>query len=240
MKRYFVVVVVLAALSPVLSPRPGTPPTGLPLGPYLVPGSVGFVGSLSLRMPMPKPWADILRNHVSSILRNRWAHDLTPRDLDHGHLLMKPGWECTSPCELDEVMAGVAAIMYHTAERAGRWKNEGERGVPVDRRTTRSVIGWPDGRVQPAIELVSSFRERLTAYDSNGTVFDNDLPTLRPDLFMQHPLYPIRVVGSDADITCELSNQFDILQDDNGRFALPDGREYDALLVCIALSGTLG
>jgi len=227
-------VMLLAAAAPCGTGGVWHPTRGRFLGP-----SAGPIGPPAVHIPLPEPLAFFLLQHVRGMLAHGWAEDLTSMDLDHGHLLMKPGFTCPKPCTPERVAAGVAAILYHTAERSDRWEEEGTRGVPADRRTPRSIIGWPDGSVHPAIELVREQTAHLTAYESCGTVFHSDLPRLRADLFGE-PWFPkVHTAFGHVTLTCNLNDQFDILQDAEGRFRLFDGRYYDAYLVCTYPEGDL-
>ena len=209
--------------------------------PEVSPASMLFAGEgiPSLLVAIPNPWAATMALHVREIIGNGWARDLTPRDLDHAHLLFKPDFKCPTPCTPERVMDGTAAILYHTAEQAGRWADEAKCGIPVDERTHRSIVGWSDGRVQPIAELFWNLRHNLIAYDSNGTVFDEEARRLRPDLFGDTDRMDVTAEFGENPLTCHLSSQLDIIQSSKGRFALSDGREYDAFLVCLSPKGTL-
>lgn len=215
-------------------------PPALPQGtvsPYFV--APGIRTPLLIRIPVPGPWAPLIGGHVRSIMKARWADDLNARDLDHGHLLMKPGWTCAKPCTPGAVLKGVAAIMYHSAEGAGRWAAEAKQGIELDKRRHRSIIGWPDGRVQPAVELVWEQRHGLSGYESNGTVFDRLMPEYRPDLFSGLDDIGVIFKMDEGTLACTLISQFELVQDSRGRLSLGDGRPYDAFLECLQPRGKL-
>lgn len=195
---------------------------------------------LRIWIPVRKDWALIIAKHTRNMIDEKWADDLTSRDLDHGHMLMKPDWECAEPCTPDAVMDGVAAFLYHTAENAGRWAGEAEDGVDVDERTPRSVIGWFDGTVQPAVELVWEQRYQLQTYVSHGTVFDTDLWRYRSEQFSKADEFQVTFAMDEGTLTCNLSSQIRIVQDSHGRMILKGGRPFDAFMECYDPRGVLG
>jgi len=183
-----------------------------------------------MHLPFPDPYVDTIGSHVNAMLARGYAADLVSNDLFHGHLLLKPdaGYEYT---DVGALLNDAALFLYHTAEFSGRWEREKKRGLPAQMRNPRSIAGFWDGRITPAIALVDPTKSLLQFYESNGTVFDSDIAQSNPGwLEYWQPGAKLIRVGPRAQCRAEL--QFLLLQDPWGRIVMSDGRRFDVFLRC--------
>jgi len=183
-----------------------------------------------MQLPFPDPYLGVVGRHVEGMLARGYAADVVSNDLFHGHLLLKPdaGYEYA---DVGGLLEDATLFLYHTAEFSGRWEGEKKRGLPAWMRNPRSVAGFWDGRITPAITLVDPKKSLLQFYESNGTVFDSDIAQSNPGwLEYWQPGAKLIRVGEHAKCRAEL--QFLLLQDPWGRIVLSDGRRVDAFLRC--------
>ncbi len=219
------VVVVLLALAPSLSVEPKPPMFRGPKSRLRDETNISW----RMELPLPDPYPAVIKRHVDAMYAKGYFSDLVSNDLWHGHLLMNPG----APDAYDDPAAllnDTALFLYHTDEEASRWERERANGLPTGQRVPRSIVGFWDGTVRPAILLVSPARARLKYYEKYGTVQDDDIFASRPDLIQDTALTMKYIHVGRVECSAEL--QFLLLQEPFGRLQLADGRRYDVFLRC--------
>ena len=130
---------------------------------------------------LPNETSSLVKSHLQAIVDKGWAK-ITPGDLYHAHILMAPNTrnvkEFGSP---EELLSRMVGILYHSDEMLFRWRLE-DGDLSLEQRRPRSIIGYLDGTVAPAVGLLP---EPLIAldYEWSGTIHPDDLATAQPKLF---------------------------------------------------------
>jgi hypothetical protein len=159
----------------------------------------------------------IVHSHIEQMLAEGYAQSLSWDDLYHGHIMVKRGEEdCYG--SLDELLGRTEVILYHTAEHNYRW---GSGATPPEQKIPRSVIGFMDGTIEPAIDFVG--QENLESdlrYVVYGTVGIEDIVQKRPDLYTGNRIGDNTCVKIDGE---ERPTSFEFHIDENG--AVTFGRE---------------
>lgn len=179
-----------------------------------------------IRLPFPDPYVDVVQTHVQAMYDRGYFTDLISNDLWHGHLIMKPG-AVPEYHDVGALLEDAALFVYHTAEFADRWARQAP--LPLERRTPRSIVGFWDGSVIPAINLVKP-GTYMPFYESNGTIGEDELRSSHPEWFEDFASMKIVRIGPRAKCLAEL--QFLIVEEPLlGRLTFR-GHRYDAFLVC--------
>lgn len=160
---------------------------------------------------------NLIYSFVKQAMDRGYAHDLNMQDFFHGHFIFKgPKTVYENP---DEMLADITLYLFHSEEYTDRWWDQRKKGFPEDKMTPRSFVGWPDGKLQPAIEVVP--RDiMLHKYESSGTIYAQDLVHARPELSDQ-PFYKSRG-REDVEIkmpngeVCTFISQFYFLPSPSG------------------------
>lgn len=131
--------------------------------------------SLSAFLPkIPQAFGELAVKHIDKILEAGYGKFLHPDDFDHGHIVWKKGQRYAKSF-LEGKVDAVAMVLYHTAESTQRWSVQ-EAELPIEKRTPRSILGYPDGSIKPAAEVLDIERlEKLRTYRERGTIFETDL-----------------------------------------------------------------
>jgi len=182
-------------------------------------------GAWIAHLPVPDPYIDVIGRHVEVMYARGYFRDFTAKDFWHGHLMLRPH-EDREYRTAGELVADTALFVYHTAEFSERWARES--GKPAAQRNPRSLVGFWDGSVVPAITLVKP-GVWMPFYESNGTISDSELRESHPDWFDAWMSLTIVRLGPRA--SCAASLQFLVLQDAWGRLQVGDMR-YDVFLRC--------
>lgn len=186
----------------------------------------GFLELLALATlgactPQPTPserFEKIVRSHVTQILEKGYAQSLQWNDLKYGRIFVPRGKEgCYA--NMDELLDNVKLIAYYSDEHGGRWQNS---RAPPEKKIPRSIVGFMDGRIMPAIDFVG--RENLhnePRYLNYGIVGINEIARKLPHL------HPGNEVGAN---TCVMVNgkrrPTSFLFEINERMQVTFGREY--------------
>lgn len=182
-------------------------------------------GSWVAHLPIPDPYIDVIGKHVETMYSRGNFRNFTSTDFWHGHLMLRPN-NVQEYRNAGELVAGAALVVYHTAEFSERWSKEA--GTPLDRRNPRSLVGFWDGSVVPAISLVKP-GVWMPFYESNGTISDSELRASHPEWF--DDLFSVAIVRLGPRAACAASLQFLVLQDAWGRLEV-GGMRYDAFIRC--------
>jgi hypothetical protein len=182
-------------------------------------------GGWTAQLPVPDPYIDVIGRHIQQMHDRGYFRDFTSKDFWHGHFMLRPD----SPGEYadaGELVSHAALMVYHTAEFSERWKSESSK--PASSRNPRSLVGFWDGSVVPAINLVKP-GVSMPFYESNGTISDSELRDSHPDWF--NGTFDPSFVRLGSRASCAASLQFLILQDAWGRLTIGNMR-YDVFLRC--------
>lgn len=171
------------------------------------------------RIPAPDSFGKLAEKHISTMYSRGYFRHLNRLDLNHGHLVFPVGSPETFS-SLEDVLAHVALVLYHTDEDDFVWLSS----EPVDpgKRKQRSIVGLPDGRIRPAIELFSVRYQDFDHYVCCGTIHVTDFGWFMPKQFEQDR--DIRIVSQAG--ARWLINQFTIYKTASGRYKVA-GIRYD-------------
>lgn len=188
---------------------------------------------------LPRRWAELVVRHVDESYHQGFASEVSPMDLFHGHLIMKNKGAVVT--NVDELYEGFQALVYHSAERIGRWEKEGRQGIPFDQRNPRSYVGWLDGMTQKAIDLMTP-GIRLKSYETAGTIYTEEVVQARPELvndvadwtnFGGSPLLQLNACRPNAGCqVCKFDWVANIAKMPNGRFVTSKGERVDVFSRC--------
>jgi len=123
-----------------------------------------------------KKFGKIIEEHISAMHAASWFKKICWQDFFHGHVLVVPGAKkkYASP---EEFFKSIKAVIYHTHEFDDCRENEVRKGIPLGKRTHRSLIGYLDGRVQPLCDIVNISNlsnENIMIYAAYGTIYPAD------------------------------------------------------------------
>jgi hypothetical protein len=147
-------------------------------------------------------------------------------------ILGGPQTEYPSP---DSFLADVRITLFHSVEYLDRWSHEEKRGIPVEKRTPRSFVGWPSGKLETAISLIKDAAGLSRSYANAGTIYTNELVEAHPSLSSHKQssiggYEPLHFwVGGRK---CLTDRTLHIFQEENGRFRTPEGKPYEIFLHC--------
>ena len=147
----------------------------------------------------PQALGDLMAIHIRKIIDAGYATELSQEDLYHGHLIWKRNsdndllrldrdiYSYMSGGATSDPYGPLAMILYHSAESGERWEIA-EQYLPIDKRTPRSIVGFLDGSIVPAIELlkveIDTGRFILPDdYTLYGSIREIDLAQANPNLF---------------------------------------------------------
>jgi hypothetical protein len=131
------------------------------------------------RIPVAPACETLIAGHLRAIEERGWAV-VTPGDLYHAHLVLRPGAPEQFPSSA-ALCAAVVVVLYHSDEMLVRWRLD-DGDLPVARRRPRSIVGFPDGSVVAASSLFAD-PYALPDYESSGTVHLSELARERPTQF---------------------------------------------------------
>ncbi len=188
-------------------------------------------------LPMSMSLANLVHKHILSMKEKGYFEEISQMDFFHGHLIHKTFKDRVSR---DKFGKEVSAILYHTAESNKRWSIESSEKPDHEQRTQRSLIGWPDGSVDPAIQWIDLNdlkvgRKRI--YHLAGTIYTSDIAEQNPDLsvldYSRHSERRVRKIlieFKNGLFELYVSEFFLVLQKSDGRFQLADGTPYEIYL----------
>lgn len=106
----------------------------------------------------PDKWfGKIVEKHVQDMFERGYAEEISNGDLFHGHLITEnpPGFNRNKDYykSTDDVFRQTHSILYHTAEYNKRWSVK-EANLPFHKRTPRSILGFMDGTISPAFDVL--------------------------------------------------------------------------------------
>jgi hypothetical protein len=137
-------------------------------------------GTLSCSTPQPARFEKVVRSHVTQILEKGYAESLAWDDLSYGRIFVRRGKEgCYA--NMNELLENVELIAYYSAEFKNRWD---DFRTPLEKKIPRSIVGFMDGRIMPAIDFVG--RENLKnewRYNRFGIVDIDDIVRKAPHLY---------------------------------------------------------
>jgi hypothetical protein len=169
---------------------------------------------------------------INESLRLGYAGEISQKDLFHGHMILQgPATVYAEPMRFFE---DLRISLFHSAEYLSRWAAEGRRGLPLEERTPRSFVGWANGVLQKAIDLVTP-GARLKSYSGAGTIYTEEVIESNPGL-TRHQVSNFggyeKLFIELGNLRCEAWNSFYILRDPAGRFQTPDGQAYELFFHC--------
>ena len=188
-------------------------------------------------MPMPISLANLVHQHILLMEERGSFEEISKKDFFHGHLIQKT---LKSPVSRDKFEQEVSAILYHTAEYNRRWKSEAPKRPDHEQRNQRSLIGWPNRILDPAIQWIRlddlrTGRKRI--YHIAGTIYASDIVEQNPHLsvldYSRHPnkrMRKILIEFKEGLFELYVSEYFLVLQKSDGRFKLTDGTRYEIYL----------
>ncbi len=159
----------------------------------------------------PDAFGKLAAQHISQMYVRGYFRHLSRNDFDHGHLVFRVGSPETF-VSLEDALAHAALTLYHTDESGVVLDSDG----PLDpgKRRQRSIVGLPDGRIRPAIELFSAPYQDFYDYICCGTIHVMDFWRLIPKQFKHNMV--IRIVSRTG--TQWLASQFMITKSATGRY----------------------
>ena len=118
---------------------------------------------------VPDWFGKIISSHVEVIHMAGCFERLCQEDLDHGHFIFRQNTELfhDSP---EELLKKVTVVLYHTHEGSNNWQKQILAGVPLWKRMPRSLAGFLNGMVSPAINFVSLPPAQVETYVNRGTI----------------------------------------------------------------------
>lgn len=168
----------------------------------------------SASFPVPEKFGNLVARHVEEMYRMGYFRALDESDFDHGHIVLVRGPKKYG--SLKKLLERTGLILYHTDEHSGRWESQSQ--VPPEKRIQRSIVGYPDGRIRPAIELIAEKRRgALPYYASDGTVYDSDLAREEPGAWRKDNVL-VRYRRSEK--ARPFGNQFILVPSAHGRFSV--------------------
>jgi len=177
---------------------------------------------------LPDEFGRLVEKHAKLMQESGYLEKISEYDFDHGHIMLKAG--CPEVfASLNEMFSYVSGILYHTREHQKHWQKEAGRGLPVSERTPRSIIGYRNGAIEPAINLISNLSVLDERYSSNGTIFPQQLY----QLYAYH-CNEESIVMNVNGIDCRLGLTLQIEINSIGRFKLK-GQKYEIFLRCFTL-----
>jgi hypothetical protein len=118
---------------------------------------------------VPDWFGKIVESHVACMLSGNCYQELCEKDFDHGHMLLRKNAKATYN-SVDDFFGDVVMILYHTAERNKRWHIERKKNQPVKKRAPRSLLGFKNGMVRSARDLVELNQIMDIQYEESGTI----------------------------------------------------------------------
>ncbi len=178
--------------------------------------------------------AGLIHQHILLMQERGYFEEISKRDFFHGHLIHKTFEDQVSR---DEFEKEVSAVLYHTAEYNRRWEIESSERPNPEQRTQRSIIGWPNGSLDPAIKRIDlndlkTGRKRL--YHLAGTIYVTDIVEQNPHLSVldysrrsDERMRKILTEFKNGFFELYVSEYFLVLQKSDGRFQLTEGTHYE-------------
>lgn len=160
----------------------------------------------------------IVANHVFAMHASGCFQKLCQDDLDHGHLLLRKDAKRAYD-SADEFLRDVVFVLYHCAEHTKRWRKERARELPVLNRIPRSLLGFKNGEVRVARNVINldSFVERM--YEESGTIHTPQLED-NLNLFKGNNSLKVTINGK----VCVPSLDFSIKPYSKGRYKVGNQR----------------
>ncbi|MBU6501070.1 MAG: hypothetical protein KGJ89_03005 [Patescibacteria group bacterium] len=179
------------------------------------PNSLRITSFLNVEIPVPEKFGKLVSSHIDLMFREGYFMSFSDNDFSHGHLLLKADRK-ESYNSLDELSQDIALVVYHTDESGVRWGGQGQLS-PL-RRKQRSLAGYLDGSIRPAIGAIDlRYRKQLQHYECCGTVHDIDIINSNPILYGKYiDNTLVKLKGGEAF----LINQFSVRPIKTGRFHL--------------------
>ena len=184
----------------------------------------------------PQALGSIVERHLQQASQSGYYQELSLNDFFHGHLILKgPQSTFDSPKSFFD---NVSVVLYHTAEYNNRWENQASSGVPAQQRTPRSLLGFRDGRLQPATDFIHDLPQ---SYENSGTLYGSDVVKALPDMsslpygdFGGVPDVFVNTMGPSGPTLCQADSlEFYILYRADGRFHAPDGKPIEIFVRCV-------
>jgi len=156
------------------------------------------------------------RKHFARMIQNSRLSSLATYairtgDLYHAHILLPP----SAPDRFGstgQLFSGSPLMLYHSDEMLHRWRlDDGE--LPIERRRPRSIIGYPDGRIQPAAQLMRNPIADAVHYEWHGTIHSDELARELPELIAPRSDRTVRIGNAD----CVVNLIVDISPHNTGR-----------------------
>jgi hypothetical protein len=189
-------------------------------------------------LKVPTSLSKSIAQHVQKMYNDKYYDVIGPKDFFHGHLI-PTHWQ-DREFTLPEVLSDSPHILYHTAEYNFRWNEEFKSGIPLEKLTPRSIVGFKDGHIQTAIDIIRLENlddRRIVSYTNSGTLYDSDLIKFKPQLFNsslellnQHQLKYIKLNFKDGEYKIFIENQFYILPDEMGPYSFENSFRFDVFV----------
>jgi hypothetical protein len=129
------------------------------------------VALTSSSVNQPSPFELLVSKHVDAILQEGYAESIQASDLNHGHLIINKHKGCYG--NLGELISNTRMVLYHSDEGGKRWQKETR---PNKDRVQRSIVGFPDGSIKPAIKVLKDeYNTNKDYYECCGTIIPWDL-----------------------------------------------------------------
>jgi hypothetical protein len=155
--------------------------------------------SASVPQP-PESFNKMVRSHVAAMMKEGYAQELSWDDLNHGHIFAPSREGCYS--SLDSLLGDVKQVLYHTR----RYKYDWVYDESPEKKTQRSIVGFKDGTITPAIEFVG--KENLASrsifrFNRLGLIDVEDVTKVRPDLSHDGHYTCVVVGGQNRNVSFE-------------------------------------
>jgi hypothetical protein len=194
-----------------------------------------------INMYLPASLSKIILSHINKAKKSGYFVDFSYEDFFHGHFIVGgPRITFSSP---EDFFSDIKLMLYHSAEFNNRWLGEARQGIPVEKRTPRSFIGWLDGSEEKAIDYVMRGvpNTLIPFYEPAGTINSDYLVAAHPELSTHKEILATYVSagfsltackGTDCRV-CHPFGEFYILEEPTGRFTTDDGKKIELYLRCI-------
>lgn len=183
---------------------------------------------------------------ISKNLAVAWTRgyfdNLSIQDLFHGHIIHRgPELNFENP---EAYFSAISAVLYHSSERLPRWGQEGRAGIPIQERTPRSFVGWLDGNIDAARDLLKPEVPLTDNYENGGTISQREIvqSVAPPITSLSYGISPsqehaprsyLKLCRNEKCSVCETGQgSFVITPEAKGRFRLPNGVAYELYFRC--------
>jgi hypothetical protein len=167
--------------------------------------------TLKKEIEAPEKFGRLVESHVHKMISSGYTSKMDPDDLFHGHILIRNSGK-DSYLSLGDVINDTRMVLYHTCESPALWETTNHAG----RKTPRSIMGFPNGHILPAEDMIREENiSRKDRYENYGTIYQKDIIKEYPSLEEG----PFKSIPQDENQFCRLLFEFSIKPNPSGKYA---------------------